>query len=167
MWVRARGTAFTIHSRAGAAELLQLLFIFSNFRRPPENVPRLDGSRHQIMLLPGTSSLEDHFSLLAEMIERRLQALKASQTPGDRTHLLHEIRELLDQVDKTVARDIASSAEPHYHIRWVSSGAIDWERHGTQVRAEESAKKLARSDEEFEILEVHGACAQCRETARS
>lgn len=57
--------------------------------------------------------------------------------------------------------------EPHYHIRWDSPGALDWERHLTRAAAEESAEQLARTDERYKVEEFDASCAQCGALARS
>lgn len=60
-------------------------------------------------------------------------------------------------------RDSVSPGQ-HYHIRW-STGEVDWERHGTRAHAEQSAKRLARTDERYTIEQFGETCAQCRKFA--
>lgn len=57
--------------------------------------------------------------------------------------------------------DTVTSSKIHHHIRWVSSGAVDWERHETRTQAEESAKQLSRKGEEYSIEEFDEACLEC------
>lgn len=63
--------------------------------------------------------------------------------------------------------DTAVSPVIHYHIRWVSSGAVDWERHDTRTQAEESATRLSRTNEEYKIEQFDESCVQCRTSNRS
>ena len=53
------------------------------------------------------------------------------------------------------------SAKFHHHIRWVPSGAVDWEPHETLAQAEESAKRLSRKYEGYVIEQFDEACVQC------
>jgi hypothetical protein len=52
-------------------------------------------------------------------------------------------------------------SKSHFHIRWVLSDKIDWERHDTQPDAEASAKLLAQRSEEFAIEQFNGDCPKC------
>ena len=54
-----------------------------------------------------------------------------------------------------------TSSKIHHHIRWVPSGAVDWERHETRTEAEESAKRLLRRYEGYVIEQFDEACNQC------
>lgn len=58
------------------------------------------------------------------------------------------------------------STQTHYHIRWVASGALDWERHDTRAEAEEAAKQLARSNEKYVIEQFDEACLLCQTLLR-
>lgn len=49
----------------------------------------------------------------------------------------------------------------HFHIRWLPSGKLDWERHYTRDNAEKAAAQLARSNEEHVIEQFDDACRQC------
>ena len=62
--------------------------------------------------------------------------------------------------------DTASCTEPHYHIRWLSSGRLDWERHDTHAKADESAKELRIGDEGYEIEEFDETCEICRRSVQ-
>lgn len=57
------------------------------------------------------------------------------------------------------------SCEIHFHIRWVSSGAVDWERHGTRAEAEEAAKQLSLKDEKFTVEQFDETCPKCQTLA--
>lgn len=61
----------------------------------------------------------------------------------------------------------ATSPETHYHIRWVSSGALDWERHDTRAHAEEAAKRLSRANEGYVVEQFDKACIRCQTLDRS
>lgn len=63
-------------------------------------------------------------------------------------------------------RETAISPEIHFHIRWVTSGNLDWERHDTRAQAEESAKRLSRTDERYTIVQFDERCVECRTSAR-
>jgi hypothetical protein len=52
-------------------------------------------------------------------------------------------------------------SKSHFHIRWVLSDKMDWERHDTQPDAEASAKLLAQRSEEFAIEQFNGDCPRC------
>lgn len=64
-------------------------------------------------------------------------------------------------------RETSTFTAIHYHIHWISSDSLDWERHDTRVEAEESAIELVREDEGYEIEEFNGICALCRSLGRS
>lgn len=49
----------------------------------------------------------------------------------------------------------------HFHIRWLPSGKLDWERHDARDQAEEAAKQLSRRDEGYAIEQFHEPCRQC------
>jgi hypothetical protein len=50
----------------------------------------------------------------------------------------------------------------HYHIRWSSRTALDWECFDTQVQAEARAKELVGPDETYSIEERDETCPRCR-----
>ena len=52
--------------------------------------------------------------------------------------------------------------EFHYHIRWSSRTALDWECFDTHVQAEARAKELVRLDETYAIEERDETCPRCR-----
>jgi hypothetical protein len=54
------------------------------------------------------------------------------------------------------------SSEPHFHIYWISPNELDRERHDTREHAVESAKRLARQNEKYQILQFNKSCAQCQ-----
>lgn len=66
-----------------------------------------------------------------------------------------------------MARSIAVCAEPHYHIRWVASDELDWERHDTRAQAAQSAEQISRTDEQYVIEKFDDACVQCRASSRA
>jgi len=45
--------------------------------------------------------------------------------------------------------DTAVSPKIHYHIRWLASDELDWERHGT------------RADERYSVEQFEDNCAKC------
>jgi hypothetical protein len=49
----------------------------------------------------------------------------------------------------------------HYHIRWSSKEALDWERFASRVEAEERAKELVRPGETYILEEHEYACPRC------
>lgn len=57
--------------------------------------------------------------------------------------------------------DAAVSPEIHYHIRWLASGELDWERHDTRVQAEEAASQISRPDERYAVERFNEACINC------
>lgn len=48
----------------------------------------------------------------------------------------------------------------HFHIQW-SSGRLDWQRFDNLVEADESAKRLVRSNENYTIEEFSEICPRC------
>jgi hypothetical protein len=54
----------------------------------------------------------------------------------------------------------------HFHILWVYSKKLDWERHDTQAEAEESAKRLAQGSEEYAVEQFDGDCPRCHPAAK-
>lgn len=50
----------------------------------------------------------------------------------------------------------------HYHIRWLPSRELDWERHHTPEQAEEAAVRLSRENEQWIIEQFDEVCPQCR-----
>ena len=50
----------------------------------------------------------------------------------------------------------------HFHIHWVGSDKLDWERHDSRTDAEESAKRLAQKGEEYAVEQFNGDCQKCR-----
>jgi len=57
--------------------------------------------------------------------------------------------------------DTAVSLKIHYHICWLASGELDWERHGTRTDAEEAAERLVRPDERYSVEQFEDNCAKC------
>lgn len=49
----------------------------------------------------------------------------------------------------------------HYHIRWLPSRELDWERHHTPEQAEEAAVRLSRENEKWKIEQFGEDCPQC------
>lgn len=52
----------------------------------------------------------------------------------------------------------------HYHIRWLPSGKLDYERHDTRAQAEEAANQLAQPNEGHAIERFDEACSKCKGT---
>jgi hypothetical protein len=50
----------------------------------------------------------------------------------------------------------------HFHIHWLRSDKLDWERHDTRTDAEESASRLAQNGEEYSVEQFNGDCQKCR-----
>jgi len=50
----------------------------------------------------------------------------------------------------------------HYHIRWLPSGRLDWEKFGTRGEAEAQARELARTNEIYNVVEFDQSCKQCK-----
>ena len=50
----------------------------------------------------------------------------------------------------------------HYHIRWSSKAALDWESFNTRAEAEDGASQLVRPGETYIIEEHDSACQRCR-----
>ena len=55
----------------------------------------------------------------------------------------------------------AAPTKIHYHIRWLASGELDWERHDTRTRADQAAKQLSRPDERYAVEPFEGSCVKC------
>ena len=51
--------------------------------------------------------------------------------------------------------------QSHFHIRWLPSGALDWQRFGTETEAQTRAKELLLPGESYEIEVVTGNCEMC------
>jgi len=51
----------------------------------------------------------------------------------------------------------------HYHIRWSSRTALDWECFSTHAEADTRARELVRQGETYIIEEHAEACARCRD----
>lgn len=49
----------------------------------------------------------------------------------------------------------------HYHIRWLGSEAMSWERFPTREEAEETAKQRARPGQAYTIEELGEGCTRC------
>lgn len=49
----------------------------------------------------------------------------------------------------------------HYHIRWLLSGKLQWQRFETPHDAEQRAKELATRDERYVIEPIVGDCETC------
>ena len=54
----------------------------------------------------------------------------------------------------------------HYRIRWLTSGELDWERHGTRTQAEEAAKRLSRPYEQYSVEEFEETYVKCATLVR-
>jgi hypothetical protein len=50
---------------------------------------------------------------------------------------------------------------PHYHIRWSTKSALDWQRFRTRAEAEERADELVRENETYTIEEQSSDCPFC------
>ena len=50
---------------------------------------------------------------------------------------------------------------PHFHIRWLPSRALDWQRFGTQKEAEERAAELLLPGESYVIEVITQTCERC------
>jgi hypothetical protein len=57
------------------------------------------------------------------------------------------------------------SPRKHYHIRWVGTPALDWERFTTVAAATARALELVRPGEKFTIEESAGKCSRCGEVS--
>lgn len=63
--------------------------------------------------------------------------------------------------------DTAVSPKVHYHIRWLDSGELDWERHDARIQAEEAAKQISRRDERYSVEGVNEEdCIKCATLVR-
>jgi hypothetical protein len=49
----------------------------------------------------------------------------------------------------------------HFHIRWSTACALDWEAFSTRAEAEETARRLAHPHESYRIEERKQACKRC------
>ena len=49
----------------------------------------------------------------------------------------------------------------HYHICWLASGDVDWERHDTRTQAEAAAEQLSQLDERYSIEAFDECCVRC------
>jgi len=58
-------------------------------------------------------------------------------------------------------RDTTLSPKIHYHIRWLVSGEVDWERHDTRTQAEEAAERLSQPGERHSIERFDECCVKC------
>jgi len=65
-------------------------------------------------------------------------------------------RELENLADKP-----ADTPTFHYHIRWLSNSALDWEPYLSETDAEDGAKRLVRWDETYTIERFNGNCPRC------
>lgn len=54
----------------------------------------------------------------------------------------------------------------HYHIRWLDSGQLDWERHATRAEAEEAAERLSRQNESHSVERFEETCVKCATLVR-
>lgn len=62
---------------------------------------------------------------------------------------------------------MANRPKIHYHIRWLSSGSLDWEQHKTREEAEESAKRLLREGGKHIVEPFDETCDVCKPLAVS
>ena len=49
----------------------------------------------------------------------------------------------------------------HYHIRWVTSGELDWEPHATRTQAEEAGKQISLLNEQYSVERFDETCVKC------
>jgi hypothetical protein len=63
--------------------------------------------------------------------------------------------------------DSVSAVSPkiHYHIRWLASDELDWERHDTRAQAEEAANQLSRPHEQYSVERFEENCVRCQKLA--
>jgi hypothetical protein len=52
-------------------------------------------------------------------------------------------------------------SQDHFHIRWSTASALDWEPFSSRAEAEKAAKRLARPHESYRIEERRGSCGRC------
>jgi len=50
---------------------------------------------------------------------------------------------------------------PHYHIKWLPSGKLDWQPFTTQDDAEQMARELRLGEEDYWIEPIEGECEAC------
>ena len=62
--------------------------------------------------------------------------------------------------------DTAASPKIYYHIRWLASGELDWERHDTRTQAEEAAERLSRPAERYVVELFEESCVKCATLVR-
>lgn len=55
---------------------------------------------------------------------------------------------------------------PHYHIRWSTTGALDWEIFDTRAEAYDAAKLLVRRGETYTVERFDLTCARCRDAMK-
>ena len=53
------------------------------------------------------------------------------------------------------------SSQAHFHVRWSAASGLDWEAFGSQVEAEETARRLAQPHESYRIEKRGLACKRC------
>ena len=54
-----------------------------------------------------------------------------------------------------------STRAVHYHIRWSGNDTLDWDCFDTRSAAEERARELVRSNENYTIEEQDETCPRC------
>ena len=57
--------------------------------------------------------------------------------------------------------ELFSSSLVHFHIRWSSGSALDWEAFETHAEAEATAGQLAHPYESYKIVKRTRACKRC------
>jgi hypothetical protein len=53
------------------------------------------------------------------------------------------------------------TVQRHFHIRWLPTSALDWQRFDTQEEAETRANELVLPDETYTIELITGNCETC------
>lgn len=59
----------------------------------------------------------------------------------------------------------ADFSETHFHIRWLPSDSLDWERFNSREDAEVRARELASPGESYVLDEFGANCERCNAMA--